>query len=211
MGEMHLVPQVAIQGSLTLKENGAPIIGEQIFVSLSELVPDPDHAGYYFYYPVDDTVLFTDDSGHGAWMLSFDRPDAPTEYWLEYFSNSLGPILATAITVDSASFTRPADIINLTTLSGTVVKGGVNVDGQLYVVSQPAATMEDLYSQMPVGRADINDAVITGLVGVSSGYVVVFDDSDNGYFYITPSQVSLSGPLTLNLANMTRIPITPAI
>jgi hypothetical protein len=200
MGTVNLVPQVTIQGSLTFKVNSSPVDNDTIYVSLYD--PDDPNTGSY-------TSFTTNSSGFGTWNLSIDRPGSTTAYRLEYYSDMGNmKILDSTITVPSstAPITRPADTVSLimNPLSGTVRNGSALLSsGELYV----AATFEDLEAQSFVGRGSISGGSITGYVlsGVSSGYVAVIDDSDNLYVYITPSTVSLSGTLSLDLAAMTRI------
>jgi hypothetical protein len=98
--------------------------------------------------------------------------------------------------------------ITLSPIDGTVTTNGSSPlnAGLVYVLSQSASELSDLYDQIPVGSAEIIDGIFSGYVnsGVTSDYVLIVDFAGLGYF-ITPSPVTLGSSMSLNLSAMTML------
>jgi uncharacterized protein YjdB len=125
---VNVTPQVTINGSTTVTVNGSPHTTGYVTVVLSE--PVPNSPGNY--NNVTSTSFSPDGSGQGTWTLSFDCPNATTEYRLRITAPGIsGDLLTDYITVynNSTVITRDYSISkNVSTFSGTI--GTVTVNGQ---------------------------------------------------------------------------------
>jgi hypothetical protein len=107
--------------------------------------------------------------------------------------------------------------ITLNPIGGTVTTNGTTPlgNGFLAVVDQYDTELSALINRPMLGEAGITGGSFTGYTYVSSGYVAIWDTSNNRY-YITPNPVSLNTSMPLNLTNMDpvtddSVPIPPKI
>ncbi|MDR0624338.1 MAG: hypothetical protein LBG10_07900 [Treponema sp.] len=121
-------------------------------------------------------------------------------WWYEKDVTTWNSSSSTTINLEAVDFT-------LSPMGGTVTTNGTSAlaEGWLYVVGQPASALSDLYGQTPLASAEITGGSFSGYVlsNLTSGYVVIFDDTNN--VYITPSPVTLNTSMSLNLSAMTLV------
>jgi hypothetical protein len=95
-------------------------------------------------------------------------------------------------------------------ISGSVTtNGSTPLSSGLVNVFDPSK-MPDLddYNHL-LGGAEIINGAFSGYVdsGFTTGYVVIFDEADFDYYYVTPSPVTIGSSMSLNLIAMTKVPI----
>jgi hypothetical protein len=197
-------------------------LGSVSFITLSGSIgavtvngKTPENIDVYAY--TDSTDSHWGTASNGAWNILI--PDDLTgtltigveaEYEGAWYQKDT-TVTWTAGSSPTTGISLGAVSISLGSIGGTVTTNGTSAlaQGFLYVFGQSGTTLQDFYTQMPLGQAEITGGAFSGRYvsngNPASGYVaiVAFNGGEPSY-YVTPSAVALNTSMSLNLAAMTR-------